>query len=99
MKFIKSDLAKKLIIILIAIMIFNIAVPKQVQAWDLAGVLMKPLFTAILSIVISVDVTVGLFLTGVDSAIDAVGGLVDGIIELGKDGDPHRSAYCFGWYE
>ena len=82
MKLIKSNWAKKLIIILIALMIFNLAVPQPAKAWDLAGVLMKPLFSAILGVVVSVDVTLGLFLTGIDSAINLLGGLVDAIMEL-----------------
>ena len=81
MKFIKSSLAQKLIIILIALMIFNIAVPQQVHAADLMGILMKPLYMAVLGIVVSVDVTLGVFLCGISSSTKAVGSLVDLIID------------------
>lgn len=65
-KFVKSDLAKKLIIILIVLMIFNVAFPKQVKAWNFTGILMKPLTSLILGVMVSIDVHIGLFMLGVD---------------------------------
>ena len=68
MKFIKSDLAKKLIIILIALMIFNIAIPKEVNAaWNFSGILMKPMSSLILSFLVSIDVQIGLFMLANDA--------------------------------
>ena len=51
MKFVKSSLAKKLIIILIALMIFNVVVPKQVQAFDIVSILTKPLCSLIAGVI------------------------------------------------
>ena len=65
MKFIKSGFAQKLIIILIALMIFNIAVPKKVSAWDIGGILLKPISSLILVLLTSVDVQLGVFLLGI----------------------------------
>lgn len=77
MKFLKSNLAQKLIIILIALLIFNIAIPPEVKAWDIAGILMKPITSLIVSMLISVDVTIGFFLTGLSAAVDTVGAMVE----------------------
>lgn len=77
MKFIKSSFAQKLIIILIAIMIFNMAIPNPSKAWDVAGILFKPISTLIVSVLVSIDVTIGLTLTGISSAIKVLGSIVD----------------------
>lgn len=77
MKFIKSNMAKKLIIILIALMIFNIAVPREVKAWDLGGILLKPLTSVILSALISVDVGIGIILNGFTGALHALGSVIE----------------------
>lgn len=66
-KFVKSDLAKKLIIILIVLMIFNVVFPKQVKAWNFSGILMKPLTSLVLSFLVSIDVHIGVFMMGVDA--------------------------------
>lgn len=73
MKFVKSEFAKKLIIVLIALMIFNIAVPRQAYALDIGGILLKPLTSLILVIVASVDVMVGSFLVAMPATIKAIG--------------------------
>lgn len=80
MKFIKSNLAKKLIIILIALMIFNIAIPREVNAaWNFSGILMKPITSMILSFLVSIDVQIGLFMLGADIVTNGVGRLVEDI--------------------
>lgn len=79
MKFIKSSLAKKLIIILIILMIFNVIIPKEVKAWDFAGILMKPISSLLLSGLISVDVSIGLLLNGLSAPLKLIGGLIDAI--------------------
>lgn len=81
MKFVKSGFGQKLIIILIALMIFNIAVPKEVKAWDVGGILLKPISSLILAWLVSIDVQLGVFLAGVDIAVDAVGDIIDRINE------------------
>ena len=71
MKFIKSDLAKKLIIILIALMIFNIAIPKDVNAArNFTGILMKPITSVILGYLVSIDVTLGAIMIIGDMTVD-----------------------------
>lgn len=71
MKFIKSDLAKKIIIILVVLMIFNIAIPKKVHAaWNFTGILMKPINTLLLGFLVSIDVQLGLFIQGIDLAAE-----------------------------
>ena len=79
MKFVKSSLAKKLIIILVALMIFNIAVPHEVKAWDVAGVLFKPFFLFCVSCLTSVDVALGLFINGITGPIAGIGAIVDAL--------------------
>lgn len=70
MKFVRSGFGQKLIIILIALMIFNIAVPKQVSAWDVGGILLKPIATIVLLHLVTIDVTLGVFLVGINLAIE-----------------------------
>jgi len=77
MKFVKSKFAQKLIIILIVLMIFNIAVPKQVSAWDLGGILLKPITSAILGFLVSVDVSIGVLLNGLSIGVNAIGGIIE----------------------
>lgn len=77
MKFMQSNLAKKLIIILIVLMIFNIAIPREVKAWDLGGILLKPISSMILSVLVSIDTTIGLTLNGISIATDVLGSLID----------------------
>lgn len=79
MKFVKSKFAQKLIIILIVLLIFNIAIPKQVHAWDIAGILFKPIFSLILSVLVSIDCAIGVTLNGISIAVDGLGGLADAI--------------------
>ena len=64
MKFVKSKFTQKLIIILIALMIFNMAIPKTVNAWDMGGILLKPISSLVLTFLVSVDTTMGLILNG-----------------------------------
>lgn len=82
MKFIKSNLAKKLIIVLIALMVFNIAIPQEVKAFDIGGILFKPLFSLIITILMTIDTTIGLTLTGISTSLDAVGLVVDMIVDM-----------------
>lgn len=73
MKLLKSGLMKKLIIILIALMVFNIAVPQEVKAWDFAGILLKPLSSLILSVMVTIDTTIGIMLNGASIGVDMIG--------------------------
>ena len=89
MKLLKSDLLKKLIIILIVLMIFNIAIPKEVRAattWNFSGILMKPLTSLILTYLVSIDVQMGLFLSITDLALDGVGDVVAQVTKAAEDG-------------
>ena len=101
MKFVKSNLAKKLIIILIAIMIFNFAVPPIAnadiitQVLDIAGgILYKPFATMILSFLVTVNGTLSLFLCGVSFAADIVELLVSAIQGKGEAALESRK-FCF----
>lgn len=108
MKFIKSSFAQKLIIVLVAIMIFNMAVPKTANAWDLGGVLLKPITSFFLSILITIDTTLGLILSGTSIALTQVGMLVEGITdyveefknsgEISFESFADDSAQIQGWY-
>lgn len=71
MKFIKSNFAKRLIIILVALMIFNIAIPQEVNAGILdgvveaaGGILFIPLKMLILTSTANINIQLGLFLNG-----------------------------------
>lgn len=59
MKFVKSDLAKKLIIILIVLLLFNTLYPSMSYAVDLGGILLQPVYWLLLGIYIPLDVTIG----------------------------------------
>ena len=64
MKFIKSDIAKKLVIVLVILMIFNIIMPKSSKAWDLMGILNKPLYALATGMALQVDANIGILLNG-----------------------------------
>ena len=73
MKFFKSNFAKKLIIILVILMIANVAIPKEVKAWDLGGILMKPITSIILANLVQIDVAMGVMLNGLSIAVEGIG--------------------------
>lgn len=77
MRFFKSNFAKKLIIILIILMIANVVIPKEVKAWDLGGILMKPITSIILANLIQVDVAMGLMFNGLSVPVKLIGGVVE----------------------
>lgn len=79
MKFIKSSVFKKIVIMLIVIILFNALIPPEVKAWDLAGILMKPLSSLILVVMVSIDATLGVFLTAADMVMNGVGDLIAGL--------------------
>lgn len=83
MKFFKSNFAKKLIIVLVVLMVFNIAIPKKVHAWDFAGIIYKPILTLYLSFLTSVDVQIGIIMFGVDMSTGGVGTIVEKITKEG----------------
>lgn len=88
MKFVKSDLAKKIIIILVVLMIFNIAIPKKVHAaWNFTGILMKPINTLLLGFLVSIDVQLGLFIQGIDLVAEGVGGIIQQITDAADEGN------------
>lgn len=73
MKLLKNSLMKKLIIILIVLIVFNIAVPQEVKAWDFAGILFKPIFSLALSFMVTIDTTIGVILNGASVGVNAIG--------------------------
>ena len=81
MKFLKSSVAKKIIIILIALLVFNIAIPHEVKAWDVAGILMKPIFSFVLSNLVTVDVSIGIMLNGLSGGVNVIGAIVDFLLD------------------
>lgn len=64
MRFVKSNVAKKLVIVLIVLMIFNIIMPKSSKAWDLMGILNKPIYALATGVALNVDAHIGLLLNG-----------------------------------
>ena len=64
MKFTRNKFAQKLIIVLVVLLVFNVTIPKEINAWDLGGILLKPFVSVILTTVITVDTTIGLILNG-----------------------------------
>ena len=75
MKFIKNNFAKKLIIILILLMILSMTILKPVHAaWNVSGILMKPITSLILSFLTSIDVQLGLFMLAIDVTAEGVRG-------------------------
>ena len=73
MKFIKSNFAKKIIIILILLMILSMTILKPVHAaWNFSGILMKPITNLILSFLTSIDVQLGLFMLAIDATAEGL---------------------------
>ena len=68
MKFVKSSFAKKIIILLIVVMISNMALPLQINAVDVAGILFKPISQLCLSILVTFDVLLSSILNGISLA-------------------------------
>ena len=64
MKFVKSNFAKKIIILLIIVMVSNLAIPLQVNAVDVSGILFKPVSQLILSIIVTINVTISAIING-----------------------------------
>lgn len=97
MKFIKSNFAKKLIIILVILMIFNIAIPKKVHAsWNFSGILMKPFTYMALGFLMSVDVGIGILMSTMDIALDGVGTVIEKITEKTKESDNWKTIVING---
>lgn len=97
MKFVKSNFAKKLIIILVILMIFNIAIPKKVHAsWNFSGILMKPFTYMALSFLVSVDVGIGILMSTTDIALNGVGTIVEEITEKDKESDNWKTIVING---
>lgn len=77
MKLSKSKFSKRLIIVLIILMIFNVVAPKKVKAWDLGGILIKPFSAIVVSNLVSIDVTIGTLLNGFSIGTDLVGSIIE----------------------
>lgn len=77
MKLSKSKFSKRLIIILIILMIFNVIVPKKVKAWDLGGILIKPFSAIVLSHLLTIDVTIGIMFNGLSIGVDILGSVIE----------------------
>lgn len=82
MKFIKTNWTQKLIIILVAIILFNAFVPPKVKAGNLAGALMKPAASLILSILVSIDVSLGVLVNFADMTLNGVGKILNVLDEI-----------------
>ena len=63
MNFTKNSLAKKLIIVLITLLVFNVFYPTMTYAVDFGGILLEPIYWLLCSIYVPVDLTLGAFLT------------------------------------
>lgn len=87
----KSGLFKKIIIILIVLILFNIAVPKRVNAVSLGGILFKPISAIILTILTAANCTLSLFLHG---ASVGIGGIQDAVDHI--DDDVWSNAFFVG---
>lgn len=81
MKLRKSGIFTKIIIILILIILFNAIMPKELLAWDIGGILMKPLTSLVLVVLVSVDATMGIFLTATDMLIEGIGTVISEICD------------------
>jgi len=63
MNFTKNSLAKKLIIILVTLLVFNVFYPSMSYAIDFGGILLEPVYWLLCSIYIPADLTMGAFIT------------------------------------
>ena len=72
MDLVKSNFAKKLILVLVVIIVFNAVMPKQVMAadWDIGGLLFKPLISLAASIIGTLDVLVGWVMIDVNTGFN-----------------------------
>lgn len=95
MNLVKSNLAKKLIIILIILLLFNVAYPSMTYAVDLGGILLSPLYWLVLGIAVPADVLMGMTLVedtsllSIDFSWGAVGFLANYIF-----GDKDTDVVC-----
>ena len=81
MKFVKSDLAKKLIIILIVLLLFNTLYPSMSYAVDLGGILLQPLYWLLLGTYIPIDLTIGAVIQLNDLSWSDIDGRTDKILD------------------
>ena len=84
MKFVKSNLAKKLIIVLIAVILFNAVVPVQVQAVDFTGVVIKGISLFVLRILVTIDVALGVFMKCIDLSLTGVGDIIKFYMDIAE---------------
>ena len=84
MKFVKSDLAKKLIIILVVLLLFNTLYPSMSYAIDLGGILLQPVYWLLLGIYIPADLVLGATIKLMDFSWDDINNNTDKILE--RDG-------------
>lgn len=80
MKLIKSSFMQKVIIVLVALIIFNAAIPQEVKAIDYGGILLKPISTIILYILVEIDVYIGIMLNGLSGTVHIIGGIIEAIM-------------------
>lgn len=86
MKFVKSNWAKKLIILLVIILLINVTIPQEVKAFDPLGVVLEQFIWAYMSPSLIFEVTLGLTLNGINIAFDSIAGLVNLITGELEDG-------------
>lgn len=87
MKFIQSSLAKKLIIVLIALLLFNVAYPSMSYAVDIGGILLQPLYWLLLGIYIPADLTMGLTIFMKEFKQADLDGVIRSILNGTAEGD------------
>lgn len=86
MKFVRSDLAKKLMIILIVLLLFNALYPSMSYAVDFGGILLQPFYWLLLGIYIPADLTLGFTMFMQEFTTNDLDKWVEGILEGTNDG-------------
>lgn len=92
MRFIQSNLAKKLIIVLIVILLFNTICPSMSYAVDLGGILLQPVYWLLLGIYIPADLSLGLTIFMKEFVTNDLDGWIEGIL----DGDYNGLEISYG---
>ena len=82
----KNSLAKKLIIVLIILVLFNSVYPTMSYAVDIGGILLQPIYWLLLGIYIPIDIAAGATIRLVEWAEGEIHGYTETIMQTKPSG-------------
>lgn len=95
MKFVKSNMAKKLIIVLITLMLFNVMYPTITFAVDIGGILLSPIYALLAGVCIIVDGLIGGVIMLKGNIQNGASNMADSVLENPDNVD---AAEASNWY-